>query len=185
MPRLPIALLGVLFSIGCNSAIPPTVSLRSADVNDITGEELELQFDVDVTNPNAFALPVSAATYNLRLGGITVIEGEAKPTVSIPAEGKLPVAIPITLGFERLLMAERALIESKGNVPYELAGSLEFSVGPLKALGHGVRVPLKFSGTLPLRDAVKNPVALLASPAGRKFVEAVIGKTLLGDFLGK
>ncbi|QOV89521.1 LEA type 2 family protein [Humisphaera borealis] len=184
MSRLAILLFALLSGVGCNSAIPPTIELRSADVDEITTDELELQFNVKVTNPNAFALPVSAATYNLRLGGITVIEGEAKPTVTIPAEGSLPVAIPISIGFERLMMAEQALIESKGNVPYEMVGSLEFSAGPLKSLGQGVRVPLKLSGTLPLRDAVKNPLALLTSPAGRKFVDAVLGKGL-GDFLSR
>ena len=180
MPRLLLAFAGLLWCIGCSSVVPPKVDLRSADVDGITADGAGLRFNVDVANPNDFALPVSAATYNLRLGGVTVIDGKAEPTGSIPAGGKLPVAIPIAVSFDRLLMAERALIESRGNVPYELDGSMEFSVGPLKALGQSVRVPLKFSGTLPLRDAVKDPIALLKTPAGRKFVQAVMGK-LFGE----
>jgi len=175
----------LLLTTGCSSVAQPTATFRSADVGAVSADGVGLQFQVDVANPNSFALPVSAASYDLKFGGVSVIDGTAKPEASIPANGSLPVTIPVSLSFDRILRAEQALVSSKGNVPYELAGALEFSAGPMKALGQSVRVPLNFSGTLPLRDAVKDPVALLKSPAGRKFVEAVIGKGLIGDLLGR
>lgn len=180
-----LLLVAVLLCTGCGSVAQPTATFRSADIADVSADGIALKFNVDVANPNSFDLPISGTSYNLRLGGVSVMDGTAEPTASIPASGKLPVAIPVVVSFDRLLKAKDALAASRGNVPYELDGTMEFSAGPLKALGQGIRVPLNFSGTLPLRDAVKDPVALLKTPAGRAFAEAVIGKGLIGDLLGR
>lgn len=178
-------LLLVLSAVGCGSVVQPTASFRKADVVGVTTDGVALRFDVDVANANGFDLPVSAAGYDLKLGGVSVLDGRAEPGGSIPANGKREVGIPVNVTFDRLFKAEKALVESKGNVPYELDGTLEFSAGPMKALGQSVRVPLNFRGTLPLRDAVSDPVALLKTPAGRKFVEMVLQKGVLGDLLGR
>ena len=187
LPRLAPLLASLLFlAIGCGSAVKqPTASVRSAKLGALTEDGLTLDFDVDVANPNGFALPISAATYKLGLAGTNVVNDTAKPTGSVPANGTLPVTVPVALNFKDLLKAERAIVDTGGDVPYQLDGELEFAPGPMAVLGRGVKVPLTYRGNLPLREAVRDPVALLKSPAGRQLIQAVLGKIPLGGLLGR
>ncbi|HEX8913055.1 MAG TPA: LEA type 2 family protein [Humisphaera sp.] len=181
---LPLASL--LFVLGCGSAIKePTASVRSGTLRQVTENGLALDFVVDVANPNGFAVPVSSADYKLAVGGVRVLSDSAKPADSIPANGSAAVTVPVTLKFEDLIKAEQALAQGGGNVPYAFDGSLAFSAGPLKQFGQSVRVPIKYEGTLPLRDIARDPVTLLKSPAGRRIIELVVGKSGLGGLLGR
>ena len=126
------------------------MTVQGVDANGFT-----LNFAVDVTNPNGFALPVAAADYQLGVGGTGVLDGKAKPTGSIPANGTLGVTLPVTVGFDNLLKAEQAIRDSGGSVPYDLAGGLSFDTG--SPLAPAVRVPLHYSGTLPLKRILSDP----------------------------
>jgi LEA14-like dessication related protein len=184
MTRL-LWLVPVLFlAVGCGSAIKePTASVRSGTLRALTEDGVGLDFVVDIGNPNSFALPISAADYKLALGGVKVLSDSAKPAASIPANGSAAVTVPVTLMFDDLLKAERAIAESGGNVPYEFNGGVSFSAGVLKDFGQSVRVPIAYKNTLPLRDLAKDPVTLLKSPAGRQLLQAIVGKSGLGGFL--
>jgi LEA14-like dessication related protein len=183
--RFVIPILGLvsLLVAGCGSVQQPTARFRSADVGAASADGFRINFGVDVGNPNGFELPISGAKYKLALGGVPVIDDTANPSGSVPAKGSLPVTIPVALSFEKLLSAEKSLVASGGNVPYEFDGELDFSAGMLKSLGQSVKVPLKFSGTLPFRDAIKDPMAFVNTPAGRRVVELLIGKSKLGELL--
>jgi LEA14-like dessication related protein len=171
---------------GCGSAVQqPTASFKSADLQAAGANGFKVDFGVNVDNPNGFALPISAAKYKLGLAGVTVVDETAKPAASIPAKGVGPVTIPVSLDFERLLKAEKGLVSSGGNVPYQFDGVLEFAVGPMATLGQSVKVPVSFTGTLPFRDAVKDPVAFMQTPGGRKVLELLLGKGGFGGLLGK
>ena len=176
----------LVLAVGCGSSVQqPTATVRSAKLGSITEDGLSIDFDVNVANPNSFALPVSAANYKLGFAGVNVVDDTAKPSGSVPANGTLPVTVPVALSFKDLLRAERAIVDSGGNVPYQLEGELAFATGPLAALGRSVKVPLNFNGTLPLRDYVRDPVALMKSPAGRQLLQAILGKSPLGELLGR
>src|SRR5688500_6404444 len=150
-------LAGLLFplfglSLACSSVQKPTASLRSADVGAVNAEGFTVNFDLDVANPNAFNLPLTDADYVLTFGGVKVVDDKLSPAVSIPAGGSTGVTIPVRLRFEDLLKAERAIRDGGGDVPYELQGALGFSGGSgLASLGLPTRIPLRYSGTLPLR----------------------------------
>src|SRR3954454_19931204 len=123
MRKLPVALAFVplcLLSLACSSVQKPTASLRSADVGAITAEGFTANFDLDVHNPNAFALPLTNADYGLSLGGVKVVKDTVKPEGSIPAGGSKPLSIPVRLSFQDLLKAEEAIRAGGGDVPYEL-----------------------------------------------------------------
>jgi len=132
-----------------------------------------MDFAVDVNNPNGFSLPISAADYQLGVGGVKVLDGKANPGGSIPARGTLGVTLPVTVGFESLLKAEQAIRDSGGNVPYDLAGGLAFDTG--NPIAGTVRVPLHYGGTLPLKRILSDPEALLRSPAAKRLATAVLG----------
>jgi LEA14-like dessication related protein len=190
-----IACLLLLLSLAPGCAVldiqQPTLSLRSASVADLSPAGLTANFDVDVQNPNVFEIPVNGAAYKLTLSGIQVVEGRANSSGSIPAKGALPVTVPVHLQFQQVLQAEKEIASSGGNVPFNLDGDLEFSAGKL-SLGRTITVPLHFSGTLPLRDAVthimRDPASLadlLREPLARRFLESAIGHKLLGGILDR
>jgi LEA14-like dessication related protein len=145
------------------------MSVRGVDADGFT-----LDFAVDLANPNAVALPVATADYELGMGGVRVLGGEAKPQRSIPAHGSGSVTVPVGVSFEQLLKAESAIRDSGGNVPYDLSGGLTFDTGT--PLVGRVRVPLRHSGTVPLRQILSDPQVLLQSPAAKRLAAAVLGR---------
>lgn len=174
-----LALPLCLLSLACTAIQRPTASFKSMFVGDVTAQGLTMKFNLDLANPNAMALPLSDADYRLALGGVQVLEGKATPAGSIPANGTLPVVLPVTLTYENLLAAQDAIRKGGGDVPYTLDGGL--SVGGGNALlGQSVRVPLQFTGTLPLKQVLNDPRLLLQSAAARKLAEQA-----LGGFLGR
>ena len=182
-----VALLGT----GCAAlnVKQPTASIRSADVQDLTADGLTVNFDVNVQNPNSVAIPLSAAKYKLAFSGVEVLSDEAKPDASIPANGSVPVKLPVHLNFQRLLGAEQAIARSGGDVPYSFDGTLEFTPGKLAGLpiSQPVRVPVKYSDTLRLREmllrAARDP-QLLSNPDAQRLIRSVVGGGVLDNLLG-
>jgi LEA14-like dessication related protein len=152
----------------------PTAAVTGMAVRGVDADGFTLDFAVDVSNPNGFTLPLSDADYTLGVGGVEVLDGKASPNRSIPANGTLAVAVPVTVAFENLLKAETAIRDSGGNVPYDLAGGLSFDTG--SPLAGKVRVPLRYSGTLPLRRILSDPEALLRNPAAKRLAASVLGR---------
>lgn len=187
-----ISLINVLFlalAPGCASlnVKKPTASVRSASVADLTQQGMTVNFAVDVNNPNAVEIPLTGARYKLALGGVQVLDNEARTEAAIPANGSAPVTLPVRLTFQNLLSAQQALARSGGDVPYDFDGGLDFSAGGLP-VGGPIRVPLRASGTLSMRDALQRAArdpSLLTNPDARKLIELVVGRGILGDLLGR
>lgn len=165
-----IALPLCLLSLACSSVQKPTAALKSADVGAIAADGFTVNFDLDVSNPNAFDLPLMDTDYTLSLGGVKLVNDTLKPGGSIPASGSRGVNIPVRLTFDDLLKAQTAIRAGGGDVPYEFEGGLGFggASGGLAALGIPSRIPLRYSGTLPLRKVLSDPSVLMNSPAARK-----------------
>ena len=161
-------------AVGCSSldVQRPTAAVTGMAVQNVTPAGFTMNFAVDLSNPNAFALPLTAADYKLALGGVGVADGKASPDASLPANGTATVAVPVTVTFDQLLRAEQAIVKSGGNVPYALDGGLSFGT---KSLLGDVRVPLQTTGTLAVRDVVSNPQAIAQSPAARKLAQELVG----------
>jgi LEA14-like dessication related protein len=173
---LPLCLL----SLACSSVQQPTASFKSANLGAATAEGFMVNFDVDVNNPNSFAVPLTDADYGLTLGGVKLVTDTIKPGGSLPASGSRSLTIPVRLSFEDLLKAEKSIRETGGDVPYLFEGGLGFSGGGLAALGIPTKIPLRYSGTLPIRKVLADPAVLLNSPAARKLagkgLESLLGR---------
>lgn len=172
---LPLCVL----SLACSQLQRPTATFNKMSLGQVTTTGFTMNFNVDLHNPNTVDLPLQAADYTLALGGVRVLEGTATPSGALPASGSLPVTLPVSVTWENLLAAEKALRKGGGNIPYAFDGGVNFSGGS-NFLGQPLRVPLKFEGTLPLRDLLNNPRVLLESEAARKLADMV-----LGSFFGK
>lgn len=176
-----LLVLGLCFvGFGCSgmNLQKPTASVTGMSIKGVDANGFTLNFDVDIKNPNSVALPLTAADYKLGLGGVSVLEGKANPGGSIPAGGSTSVTLPVTLTYENLLAAEQAIVKSGGNVPYALDAGLSMSSG--SSFMGSLRVPLQYSGTIPLKDMLNNPKIILQNPAALK-----LAKQLVGSLFGK
>jgi hypothetical protein len=63
-----------------------------------------------------------------------------------------------------------------GDVPLSPDGGLSFDSG-VPVIGK-VRTGLQYSGTLPLKDVLRNPRALLQNPAAQKLAKELLGRLL-------
>jgi LEA14-like dessication related protein len=163
----------VLVSLACSAVKQPTATFKAMNVTDVTAQGFTMAFDLDVANPNAVALPIQAADYKIGLAGVNVLNGKANPSGTIPANGSIPVKLPVTLTYENLLAAEQAIIKGGGDVPYSLDGGLAVETG-MPMLGK-LRVPLQYSGTLKLKEILNNPQAIMQNPAAQKLAKQLIG----------
>jgi len=110
-----------------------------------------------------------------------VMEGKAAPSGTIPADGALPVKLPVTITYENLLAAEKAIASGGGKVPYALTGNLGVDAGAagkgaLGGLlgGQSLNVPLKYEGQLDVKELLRNPQALMDSPAAKKLAADLV-----------
>jgi LEA14-like dessication related protein len=150
----------------------PIAAISGMSVGDVNASGFTLNFGVDVKNPNSKELPLKAANYQLSLAGTKILDGKAKPEGSIPANGSKQINVPVTMTYENLLTAKDAIIKRGGNLSYALEGGLSFDAGGMFG---SMNVPLKYSGDLPVKDLLKNPMALLRSPAALKLAKALMG----------
>jgi LEA14-like dessication related protein len=171
-----------LLSLACSSVQRPTASFQSAEVGGLSPEGFTLNFGFDVENPNDFDLPIRNADYALSFGGVKVIDDQASPSGSLRAGGRTNVTVPVRLSFDDLLKAGRAIRAGGGDIPYEFDGALAFGGGGsgLATLGMPDRIPLRYSGTLPLRRLLSDPQVLLNSPAARRLAQWGLGSLMGG-----
>lgn len=164
-----------LLLVGCVTEVRrPTASVTDMSLGEVTPQGFTMNFKVDVENPNPVSLPVADVDYRLRLVDREFLEGSADPDATIPANGSMPVSLPVRVTFENLLEISDGIRRGGGDVPYELEAGFEFGGGtPL--LSDRVRVPVNFSGTLRTRELLNDPRVLLRSPAARELAEQVLG----------
>jgi LEA14-like dessication related protein len=165
-----------LVSFACQSVQRPTATVRGMSLRDIDARGFTMNFDVEMENPNGFTLPLADVDYGLSLGGSKLLSGEARPETSLPANGSRAISLPVTLTFQELLRAEEAIRHSGGDVPYALDATFTFGGAsrPETWLNQKLSLPLKYTGTLRLRELLRDP-AVLTSPAARELAQRVLG----------
>lgn len=169
---LPI-LAFLLLSVGCSAVQRPTAIIQSANLGEITADGLTLDLDLLVANPNAFSIPLTKTDYAVSVGGAKLLDGTADPKTTLPANGSVPIKLPLRIAWADLLKAEDAIVRSGGDVPFTLSGKL--GVGGGIPLLSDQSVPLSYSGTIPLRQALRDPRTILNSPAARQLARRVLG----------
>jgi LEA14-like dessication related protein len=174
----PLATLTTLLLLagGCSTAQRPTASYKSMAISDVTAKGFVMNVDVDVANPNSFALPLTNTDYGLSLGGSKLVENaKIRPAASsIPANGKGTVTIPVPLSFENLLSVANAIKSGGGSVKYGLDAGLNFDTG-MPVIGVQ-RVPFSYEGTLDVKELLKkNWSTILNSPAAKELAQKTLG----------
>jgi hypothetical protein len=80
--KLPLTFLPLCFlTLACTPTTlqKPTARFQSANVRDVSAQGFRVDFDVALTNPNSFSVPLTAADYKLALGGQDVTTTPSSP----------------------------------------------------------------------------------------------------------
>jgi len=158
----------------------PRVTYDSMSVVNIGADGFTFHLNIQIHNPNSFAIPLGESTYALRIGDVPILEGRARPTGGVPANGSLPLTLPIRLSWLNVLGAEEVIRHNRGDIPYTLEGQLGFDVSTRQLLlfKQPLRVPLRYSGVVPVRELIRNPSVLLTSPAAVRLAQIALDVVL-------
>ncbi len=167
-----------LLSFGCSALNfqKPSATIKGMQLQNVTAQGFTMNFDVDVNNPNAVELPLTAGDYKIGVYGSQIVEGKVKPEGAVPSHGSRSVNVPVNLTFENLLAVGSGLTKSGGDIPFDFDGGLSFGSGG--GLLGDMRVPLRYSGTMHLKTILSDAAILLKSPSARALAEKVLGKLL-------
>jgi len=139
-----ILLVSVLLSACAsleNIVSAPQVSLRNVHVENIGFSSQTFILAFDVTNPNAFPLPIKSINYGVKLDGHRFVSGEAASKFTVPAGGDGEFAISVDVDLlqtapELLFVVRDA---ARRDIPYSLEGRLGIDIPYTK--------PIKFENT--------------------------------------
>jgi len=124
-----------------NIVSAPQVSLRNVHVENIGFSSQTFILAFDVTNPNAFPLPIKSINYGVKLDGHRFVSGEAASKFTVPAGGDGEFAISVDVDLlqtapELLFVVRDA---ARRDIPYSLEGRLGIDIPYTK--------PIKFENT--------------------------------------
>jgi LEA14-like dessication related protein len=123
----------------------PTVRVEGVRLSGLDQEGVDLQFDVNVRNPNGFTIDLAGFDYDLQLFGQSFVKGRQSEEVSLTAQSTSHVVLPLRLGFRQLLDSYQQLKQSE-RVGYRLDLGLGFKMPVIGSL----RLPVVYEDEFPL-----------------------------------
>ena len=143
--RLLILLFGFGALPGCaqmtRDAITPEVYLSSIELLESGLLEQRMKVDLNVVNPNPYAVTVTGIDFVLKVNGSRLVSGQASDAVRIPGRGESPMSVVARTGLVQVVQQLMRLPGAE-TLKYELTGDME--------LGRflGKTFPFKFEGEL-------------------------------------
>ena len=127
----------------------PRISLNSVNVSGISFSGLDLIANVAVENLNSFSLPMPKVDWELFITDTSLADGTVQQDRSIGSGESLTLAIPISLGYDKLYNSAVSIIGSLlsgSGLPYRIAMGLSFPIPLLRNKVYN----LDYSGSIPL-----------------------------------
>jgi len=124
-----------LFATGCaffgKTVEKPTAQVRAVSVGAVSFSGIDGEVALDIQNPNAFGVPLSAIDWQLSVGGAHAVDGRIELAQTIPAKGTAPVVAALHIDARDALAVAGEL--SRGTRTYQLHARLHFSttLGPI------------------------------------------------------
>jgi LEA14-like dessication related protein len=121
---IPALFLLIVLISGCSSLVQaPHVTLREAGVTGLDQSGIDVEFHLDITNPNAFDLSLLGYTYDLQVLSQALSTGGSQDPILFPAGKETAMRLPVHLKFADLLeLIKRAPDQDK--IPYQLNSML-------------------------------------------------------------
>ncbi|MEW7984340.1 MAG: LEA type 2 family protein [Candidatus Thiodiazotropha sp.] len=157
MPRyLPLLICCLLIGLvqGCSSlqqvgqvmeGRKPTAQVEGIRLTGLDFDGVDLVFDVDAHNPNAFSIDLAEFDYDLQLFEQSFLKGGQSAGVSLAAQTTSRIAVPVRLGFQQLLKSYRQL-RNADQASYQLDMGLAFKMPVIGSL----RLPVSYAGDFPV-----------------------------------
>ncbi|TXH70621.1 MAG: Water stress and hypersensitive response domain-containing protein [Thiothrix sp.] len=126
--KLQIMLFGAISLLSGCAAVPNVVAPPSISVQDVSLQSLSLTqgtalVALQVTNPNAFPLPLEGIQYNLRLNGTQVASGDQRQSMYLQPNQPTAVQIPVQLELATIMRLAPVLWQSR-SAQYQLDGAV-------------------------------------------------------------
>lgn len=141
---LNLALVVILLALGgCATTMQdlvksPAVELDAVQVVGLGFNSQTFLLSFNISNPNAFALPVRSVSYALKLDGQRFASGQTPSEFSVPANGESQFAISVDLNLlqtaPQLLTIVRQSVRQ--DVNYELDGRLAVDIPLVPAVSY-------------------------------------------------
>lgn len=171
----------VMVGVGCEktkqvigqSIKPPTVELSDISIVEISTKHLTIMLHLLVENPNPIGLKVASVTYNLELGGRSLINGQTDGGVDLKAGTVNEVDVTVDMVYSDVLAVYEAT-KAVDEVPYKITGkiTLDTPIGPLP-------LPYKSEGMMPvIRPPKVKSIGVDVGDVSFSGMDAVIKLTL-------
>ena len=105
----------------------PKVTLKNALLTSLTTKALEIGLDLNIENPNDYALPLQMVDWDLDLFRADFTTGETAFSRNIPAGRTAAVRVPIGINFQSVAIGVQNLL-TKRQIPWGIAGGCSFRV---------------------------------------------------------
>ncbi|MBN1998667.1 LEA type 2 family protein [candidate division KSB1 bacterium] len=142
-----ILLAGIALFLGCAAVSEliqaPTVSINKVNLRDVSFDDITLDFDLRINNPNAFGAQLNGFDYAFSIEEKLLMSGDENRNIFIAAANQSNVNIPLTLKFKDIydLVTKTKSMDS---LAFKISG--HFQPGGLLA---GFSIPFSKSGRLP------------------------------------
>lgn len=122
--RLCALLVTIAAASGCAL---PEVQLKDALLTKLTTKNLEIGLNLEIFNPNDYALPLQMIDWDLDLFRADFTNGETAFSRNIPAQVRAPVQVPIGISFQSLAVGVDSLL-TKREIPWGIGGGASFRI---------------------------------------------------------
>ncbi len=146
-----ILLLAGVFLIKCSSLRKmaniqkPVVNLEKIRISHLDFQNLGLDFDLNVENPNAIGVRLTGYTYEVNLEQQSFLKGQQAKATEIKSQANSTVTVPLSLNFKDIYQTFQSL-KDRDSVNYELKTDLKFTV----PIAGEIDVPFNKKGKIPL-----------------------------------
>ena len=129
-----VLLIAVLMLSACGTTgmlvNPPGVSLTGVELTSANLRRQTFRLSFDVSNPNAFPLPVEAVDYEVLFDDQKFAGGNTQGSFTVPARGDASFAISVDLDFLSSASHFKSLMSGdfRENLKYEVRGSLAVDI---------------------------------------------------------
>ncbi|MCK5454739.1 MAG: LEA type 2 family protein [Calditrichia bacterium] len=133
----------------------PTVTLDHVQVTGLTFDDISLKFDIAIDNPNQLSVNLAGFDYDFLLNDQSFIQGQQSDELSIQAQSRSIVELPVDLVFKDIYKSYQNL-KNLDSSDYQLKVGLLFD---LPVLGQ-TKIPVSMKGRFPL---IKIPTLAIES----------------------
>ena len=139
----------ILFTLlGCGTGIikefVDTPQVKGIELKSFSIQNKRATFEVALYNPNAFSLPISGLSGNIKLNQRAIGKIDADTDQQLAAHATQTFTLPIMLNPDILINAAKSMI-TQGQAKYSFNGNIKTSVG---------QIPFSKKGSLSMNDLI-------------------------------